>query len=1214
MNTKSPVGVLACLVACGIFAAGHGIAAASDSTAGSANRTSLGPGHGRAVPHPERSNPCLGSQLYANYDGSFENGYCWQYGGIVPPYYGAFAERHSVTGDLCGIQLALSTLEGMQTDQTMDLYVWSSDGVNPANVLAIMPGVNPCTIDIWPNVTIVDIPLGSIQATGDIFLGFWGNWPGAWAGWYVAADLDGFGGGGPRTNIAPGIGYPTGWQHVEVVWGPTQALGIGAWVGAPSGPLLSNAEEVHPNGKFRPEFGSRRPWFDVWDVDLKLKAIALHKTSDLDRADAWVTWAFGVASCDPSHWNYPQCLDDLQAGSFKTDGGVFKLQRSPKNKLDDCRDHPDCNSPECERLDWNLKFAGADALFRTSGAHNFGTPKLDGFIEVVDHDKEWGEASLALGTFISSMIWCISMPWPGCVAWFAATYYLQTQIHKLIEEWDGERTTLGGFVSRQIDTHNYDLCLDLDAGDSGIDPRLRVELLWNYWTHNYGQVEDGGSKGRSGQPLGKFEFGQLSGNELGFWVVKDDQFSQLQPGSFSELRYEICFDTDNDPDTGCQDPYYCGADCRAEVRLVSDGITVTQIGKLFCWTCNWWMESAYSQPYDLSVGHVSMSGRVGRDAIGDPEGYVGSWVLLYRDENLVDTIPDDVCADRLQVPMTPDDDCPRVLKAATEPISGGTRRGIAVEFSEPMSPVTPGQVTFTPSLPVGFDLWQDITKTHLMVSAAQGRIPPGPRVMVLSGTVADLYGNPLTELPSGPCGVPFEFPFCVPDSAFWVSDPYGIEVDGYEDPDAEIFVGGRGFDGHSSIRLYLVKSDDPDQDGILLVDQSDNGSDQVPVNAGSFGPVSVGHAVLQGNFSIVADLDQDGRMTAEGSGPEADRVVYQCEGGFDVGSPCSDVVSSEIVAWYPFDEVTGVQRAADIAGSYHGAYAGAPEPVAGRVGRALRFDGSSHVIVADSSALDFGQDDLAAAFWVLTTASGTRTVLDKRDDQAGWRVDLVSGKLVLRLYTGVGQWSWTAGTAVNDGAWHYVAVSVDRDAADGIRFYTDARPDGTGNPLSAGGDLDNLEELWIGGNHNANHNYMIGCLDEVIVCAGLLDSSQVATFYTEGLSGERCVRIVTSVPGESPAKPEVRYVGPGAQNRPNPFSGETTISFTLSSAGPVRLDILDIGGRRVRKLVEADLIAGDHEVVWNGRDDHGARLPAGIYFTNLRTPAHASATRMILVK
>ena len=32
------------------------------------------------------------------------------------------------------------------------------------------------------------------------------------------------------TNIAPGIGFPTGWNDVSVVWGPTVALGIGAEV------------------------------------------------------------------------------------------------------------------------------------------------------------------------------------------------------------------------------------------------------------------------------------------------------------------------------------------------------------------------------------------------------------------------------------------------------------------------------------------------------------------------------------------------------------------------------------------------------------------------------------------------------------------------------------------------------------------------------------------------------------------------------------------------------------------------------------------------------------------------------------------------------------------------------------------------------------------------------------------------------------------------
>ena len=32
------------------------------------------------------------------------------------------------------------------------------------------------------------------------------------------------------TNIAPGIGYPTGWHPVNIVWGPTWSMGIGAYL------------------------------------------------------------------------------------------------------------------------------------------------------------------------------------------------------------------------------------------------------------------------------------------------------------------------------------------------------------------------------------------------------------------------------------------------------------------------------------------------------------------------------------------------------------------------------------------------------------------------------------------------------------------------------------------------------------------------------------------------------------------------------------------------------------------------------------------------------------------------------------------------------------------------------------------------------------------------------------------------------------------------
>jgi len=71
------------------------------------NQGSVGAGHGVILPGPD-ANPC-GGTLVLNFDGSAENGYCWQYGGIVPPYYGAFAECYDDQGwGVCGVQLLLT--------------------------------------------------------------------------------------------------------------------------------------------------------------------------------------------------------------------------------------------------------------------------------------------------------------------------------------------------------------------------------------------------------------------------------------------------------------------------------------------------------------------------------------------------------------------------------------------------------------------------------------------------------------------------------------------------------------------------------------------------------------------------------------------------------------------------------------------------------------------------------------------------------------------------------------------------------------------------------------------------------------------------------------------------------------------------------------------------------------------------------------------------
>jgi hypothetical protein len=70
-------------------------------------------------------------------------------------------------------------------------------------------------------------------------------------------------------------------------------------------------------------------------------------------------------------------------------------------------------------------------------------------------------------------------------------------------------------------------------------------------------------------------------------------------------------------------------------------------------------------------------------------------------------------------------------------------------------------------------------------------------------------------------------------------------------------------------------------------------------------------------------------------------------------------------------------------------------------------------------------------------------------------------------------------------------------------------------------------------------------------------------------------------------------------NRPNPFSGGTTIAYALPQPMPMRLVIHDIAGREMRTLVDGLRGAGESRVTWDGRDEHGARVRAGVYLCRL---------------
>lgn len=86
------------------------------------------------------------------------------------------------------------------------------------------------------------------------------------------------------------------------------------------------------------------------------------------------------------------------------------------------------------------------------------------------------------------------------------------------------------------------------------------------------------------------------------------------------------------------------------------------------------------------------------------------------------------------------------------------------------------------------------------------------------------------------------------------------------------------------------------------------------------------------------------------------------------------------------------------------------------------------------------------------------------------------------------------------------------------------------------------------------------------------------------------------------------------QNQPNPFNPSTTISYTLTRAEPVRLQIFDLSGRLVRTLVDEWTVEGTHAVIWHGLDASGRQAASGIYLYRIQTPSFVETRSMVLLK
>jgi hypothetical protein len=70
---------------------------------------------------------------------------------------------------------------------------------------------------------------------------------------------------------------------------------------------------------------------------------------------------------------------------------------------------------------------------------------------------------------------------------------------------------------------------------------------------------------------------------------------------------------------------------------------------------------------------------------------------------------------------------------------------------------------------------------------------------------------------------------------------------------------------------------------------------------------------------------------------------------------------------------------------------------------------------------------------------------------------------------------------------------------------------------------------------------------------------------------------------------------------PNPSARAVRVSFSLAQGAPASVRIYDVSGRLVRTLVDRPVEAGNHDAVWDGRDDSGKAVGRGIYLARLAT-------------
>jgi hypothetical protein len=74
------------------------------------------------------------------------------------------------------------------------------------------------------------------------------------------------------------------------------------------------------------------------------------------------------------------------------------------------------------------------------------------------------------------------------------------------------------------------------------------------------------------------------------------------------------------------------------------------------------------------------------------------------------------------------------------------------------------------------------------------------------------------------------------------------------------------------------------------------------------------------------------------------------------------------------------------------------------------------------------------------------------------------------------------------------------------------------------------------------------------------------------------------------------------------------VTFTLQHGGPALFEVFEMTGHRLRRISNLVLEPGARTLEWDGRDERGRLLAAGVYSLRLASPREARGAKIVVTR